>query len=143
MNFRFQVALRQVALRHVAIRALLLGVCVSVALGSFTQVLLLSLSPTHILVANEVSPAHQSSLPEEAPPEAPVSNEPIKAGEVPSISPRRTSQRATGFCVQRPNLAGFSSGHLLPAKALLVGSQTPAPQFEHCYRNGCGAHLRR
>lgn len=138
MNFRSNIALRQIA-----VRALLVGVCVSVAFGSDAHIVFASLLPTHSLVGNEGPLTHQSSVPEEAPPETPGSNEPIKEGEEPSFSPRKKSQKASRYHVQRSNLARFSNRYLSSAKASLVGSQTPSPQFEYCYRNGCGAHLRR
>lgn len=137
MNFCFKIPLREMAAR-----VLLLAVCVSVALGSVAQVLTVSLSPTHAFAANEPSPTHQSPVSDEVPSETPGSNEPTKEGEVPSFSLRRKSHKSARFYVRQSDLACFSSSCLLTARALLVGSKTPSPQFEHCYRNGCGAHLR-
>lgn len=137
MDFGFKGVLREIAFR-----ALLLAICVSVTFSSAAQVVLPSLSSIHAPVANESSSTHPSSVPEEAPPETPGSNEPTKEGEAPSFSLRRKSHKSARFYVRQSDLACFSSSCLLTARALLVGSKTPSRQFEHSYRNGCGAHLR-
>lgn len=137
MNFRSKGILLQIA-----VRAMLLATCILVAFSSVAHTLIPSRLLAHTLVASESSPTHHSSVPEEAPPETPGSNEPTKEGEISSISPRRKSQQAVRFDVRGCHLGWFFDRYLPASQVTHVGGQTPSPQFEHCYRNGCGADLR-
>ncbi len=130
-------------LDRLAFRALLFAICISIAFGSVAHVLLPSLSLARDAVANEVSPKHPFSVPEEeTPSETPETSEPIKESEVFSFSQRRKRHKAARHQMRWAHLDRFSSWYVPSPQVLLVGSQTPSLQFENCYRNGCGAHLR-
>lgn len=129
-------------LSQVAHRALLLTICVSVAVGSATQILLASLTTIPSQMAMESSTTPQSSLPEETPSESSDTSEPIEEGEVPFSTLRRTGQRVAHSFVQKTYLALFSCSIWRFTSASRGNHPTPKSRLERRYRNGCGADLR-
>ncbi len=124
-----------------AVNALIIAVCVSISFGSSAHVFLplLALAPNDWSLSE--APLHQSTVPEESPPESPKSSEMPEEGEAVSYallrkSPKKASVQLLAKVVKLASCQSHS------VKNLLAAGQTGSSQFEHGFRNGCGAHLR-
>jgi hypothetical protein len=134
----------QTASIEIAIRALVIAVCVSVAFGSSARMLSPSLVPMQMYSANDGTPANlpveQSSIPEELPAESSNSNELPKEGETDAFAlPKKIQKKHR--CLF--GAAKVDLGRPHQEQSVRIGGQIAASQFEYCYRNGCGANLRR
>lgn len=123
-------------------RALLIVLCLSVSFGNSTCHLLRTLLPNCCCVfAQDDSLAEQSAFPEEGPQEAPSPVEPVEEGETETFEVRRKSPKCIRMHFQLVNLARMSHHHTHTVQALYAASRIATARFEHCFRNGCGAHL--
>ncbi len=135
-HFRKPVLLRIVASISVVLA------CISLAFGSNVSVLLSSRVIAEVPVVDWDSFSQHSANPEEAPQESPSPEEQTEEIEAPSFSLRRKSQKAVRILVHPANVDDVVVSKLRPPRAVCTLNPTLVPQFEHFYRNGCGAHLR-
>lgn len=132
----------QYAFSETLARALLIVLCLLVSFGSSTAHLVGSLLPNGFVIAVEESLTELGTVPEEVPQESPSPIEPVEEGETATFAVRRKCPRCIRIHFQLVNVARLSNYHLHSMQERYATSRTAAARFEHCARNGCGAHLR-
>ncbi len=124
-----------------AFRTLLTVLCLSVSCGNSTSHLVGSFLPNGNAIAEAESLAEQNTAPEEGPQEAPSPNEPAGEGETDTFAVRRKCPKCIRIRFQLVNLARMSDPRLHSLQLHYAASRLAWARFEHCFRNGCGAHL--
>jgi hypothetical protein len=134
---------RKAEFHRTATITLIVLACISLAFGSNVNALLASRLAVEAHVADSGYFPQQTFVPEEAPQESSGPEEQTEEIEAASFSFRRKAQKALRTHVHVVQTDGVDVCKSCLAQAVFISNRAFVRQFEYCFRNGCGAHLRR
>ncbi len=138
----YMIHFHKAELRRIAKITSVVIACISLAFGSNVNVLLTPHLVEEAHVADSGFFPQWASSPGEVPHESSGQEEQTEEMEGPSFSLRRKTHRAARTHVDVALVDEMDVGKSRPTPVVFPLNRTLVRQFEHCFRNGCGAHLR-